>query len=236
MAKKEDVLNKEVLNTEEVQEDIKESSIEETAKETSKEEVSEEPISEETNNEPIKEETEVTTEDEQPSVEETETDEVVQELPEHHESVDTEDNQNYKISSDLIINGYKSELEETVRRNPQYKSVKELSAMLSKPESEIKTMKYYTDEKEDSLMNKRDYYEIKGHEGKYMPREADLSWYKSPQKSFNLALDQVKILIEKGYSLKNNRTGDMIKKRNVDEYIAKWSKDKNPIISNKVYY
>ena len=69
-----------------------------------------------------------------------------------------------------------------------------------------------------------------------MPKEADLGFYKSPQKSFNLALDQVKILIEKGYKLKNNRTGDVIKKRNVDEYISKWSKDKNPIISNKVYY
>lgn len=150
---------------------------------------------------------------------------------------DDEVDQNFKIGAELKLVSLKSDLDELVRKNPELGSVKKVNEMLSKPEGmSIRLSKLSTNSMEVSLMEKRDYYEIGGFEGQYMPKEASLGFYKSPQKSFNLALDQVKILIEKGYRLKNNRTGDVIKKRNVDEYIAKWSKDKNPIISNKVYY
>lgn len=150
---------------------------------------------------------------------------------------DDEVDQNFKIGAELKLVSLKSDLDELVRKNPELGSVKKVNEMLSKPEGmSTSLLKLSTNSMEVSLMEKRDYYEIGGFEGQYMPKEASLGFYKSPQKSFNLALDQVKILIEKGYRLKNNRTGDVIKKRNVDEYIAKWSKDKNPIISNKVYY
>lgn len=151
---------------------------------------------------------------------------------------DEEVNQNYKIGAELKLGSLRSDLNEIVRKNPELGSVEKVNEMLSRPESMSISLfsSSSTKSMEVSLMEKRDYYEIGGFEGKYMPAEANLGFYKSPQKSFNLALDQVKILIEKGYKLKNNRTGDVIKKRNVDEYISKWSKDKNPILSNKVYY
>lgn len=160
-----------------------------------------------------------------------------EEIPESDDGLDNEVDQNFKIGAELKLVSLKSDLDELVRKNPELGSVKKVNEMLSKPEGmSISLYKLSTNSMEVSLMEKRDYYEIGGFEGQYMPKEADLGFYKSPQKSFNLALDQVKILIEKGYKLKNNRTGDVIKKRNVDEYISKWSKDKNPIISNKVYY
>lgn len=155
-----------------------------------------------------------------------------------NDSYPKELDQNIEISAKYKLNSLASDMEEYVRKNPEYGSVRELREMLSQPEENI-GVKLFTNARiveEVTLMEKRDYYQIGGFEGEYLPREADLSMFKSPQKSLNLALDQVKMLIEKGYRLKNNRTGDIIKKRNVDEYIAKWSKDKNPIISNKVYY
>lgn len=158
-------------------------------------------------------------------------------ITESDEELDNEVDQNFKIGAELKLVSLKSDLDELVRKNPELGSVKKVNEMLSKPEGmSTSLLKISTNSMEVSLMEKRDYYEIGGFEGQYMPKEASLGFYKSPQKSFNLALDQVKILIEKGYRLKNNRTGDVIKKRNVDEYISKWSKDKNPIISNKVYY
>lgn len=160
-----------------------------------------------------------------------------EEITESDDESDDEVDQNFKIGAELKLVSLKSDLDELVRKNPELGSVKKVNEMLSKPEGmSTSLLKLSTNSMEVSLMEKRDYYEIGGFEGQYMPEEASLGFYKSPQKSFNLALDQVKILIEKGYRLKNNRTGDVIKKRNVDEYIAKWSKDKNPIISNKVYY
>lgn len=173
------------------------------------------------------------TETEMENKEEEETVEVEEEIME-----DEEVNQNYKIGAELKLGSLRSDLDEIVRKNPELGSVEKVNEMLSRPESMSISLfsSSSTKSMEVSLMEKRDYYEIGGFEGKYMPAEANLGFYKSPQKSFNLALDQVKILIEKGYRLKNNRTGDVIKKRNVDEYISKWSKDKNPIISNKVYY
>lgn len=160
-----------------------------------------------------------------------------EENTESDDESDDEVDQNFKIGAELKLVSLKSDLDELVRKNPELGSVNKVNEMLSKPEGmSTSLLKLSTNSMEVSLMEKRDYYEIGGFEGQYMPKEASLGFYKSPQKSFNLALDQVKILIEKGYRLKNNRTGDVIKKRNVDEYIAKWSKDKNPIISNKVYY
>lgn len=155
-----------------------------------------------------------------------------------------EENQNYILGARLQIYSQNSDHEEIVRKNPKYRSVSNLNQMLAlyKPTSHPidckgeNTMRTYRrTEEEETLMNKRDYYDVTGREGDHFPPETDLAYMTSPQK-INLSLDQVRSLVLNGFRLKNLRTGDVVNKRRLDEYIAKWSKDKNPIISNKVYY
>lgn len=83
---------------------------------------------------------------------------------------------------------------------------------------------------EEALKLKRDYYSVTGNYGDFLPDETSLFMYRSPVDTVNLALDQVAMLIEKGFEVRNKRTGDLVTKKNYKLYIKLWSKDKDLIL------
>lgn len=83
---------------------------------------------------------------------------------------------------------------------------------------------------EEALKLKRDYYSVTGNYGDFLPDETSLFMYRSPVETVNLDLEQVAMLIEKGFEVKNKRTGDLVTKKNYKLYIKLWSKDKDLIL------
>ncbi|MGL5315643.1 MAG: hypothetical protein ACRC92_20480 [Peptostreptococcaceae bacterium] len=79
------------------------------------------------------------------------------------------------------------------------------------------------------LLNSRDYYRVYMNHGEPLPL-FHLKHFTSPKEPLNLDLEDVLILANDGFFVENKRTGDIVKARNVNKYVANWSKDKSPIL------